>query len=263
MKVNLNGATAVITGASSGIGREFAKALAAKGCRLILVARREERMRELAAGLGVPCEVLPADLSRAEECNRIVGTIAGQGASVLINCAGFGLLGATTDQSLDEELNMIDLNIRAVHILTRKFLELRAQEGTGAILNVASCAGLLPAGPYLNTYYATKAYVASFTQGLAQELRDCKSGIYVGALCPGPVYTEFTKAAHGKEWSSAKTPEEIVDYAIRKMEKGKTLIVPGAAVRAGLFGSRRIPRRWTAKLIGTGQKGRVETENGD
>ena len=210
MKVNLNGATAVITGASSGIGREFAKALAAKGCRLILVARREERMRELAAGLGVPCEVLPADLSRAEECNRIVGTIAGQGASVLINCAGFGLLGATTDQSLDEELNMIDLNIRAVHILTRKFLELRAQEGTGAILNVASCAGLLPAGPYLNTYYATKAYVASFTQGLAQELRDCKSGIYVGALCPGPVYTEFTKAAHGKEWSSAKTPEEIV-----------------------------------------------------
>ena len=263
MKVNLNGATAVITGASSGIGREFAKALAAKGCRLILVARREERMRELAAGLGVPCEVLPADLSRAEECNRIVGTIAGQGASVLINCAGFGLLGATTDQSLDEELNMIDLNIRAVHILTRKFLELRAQEGTGAILNVASCAGLLPAGPYLNTYYATKAYVASFTQGLAQELRDCKSGIYVGALCPGPVYTEFTKAAHGKEWSSAKTPEEIVDYAIRKMEKGKTLIVPGAAVRAGLFGSRLIPRRWTAKLIGTGQKGRVETENGD
>ena len=263
MKVNLNGATAVITGASSGIGREFAKALAAKGCRLILVARREERMRELAAGLGVPCEVLPADLSRAEECNRIVGTIAGQGASVLINCAGFGLLGATTDQSLDEELNMIDLNIRAVHILTRKFLELRAQEGTGANLNAASCAGLLPAGPYLNTYYATKAYVASFTQGLAQELRDCKSGIYVGALCPGPVYTEFTKAAHGKEWSSAKTPEEIVDYAIRKMEKGKTLIVPGAAVRAGLFGSRLIPRRWTAKLIGTGQKGRVETENGD
>ncbi|MBO4766440.1 MAG: SDR family oxidoreductase [Lachnospiraceae bacterium] len=263
MKVNLNGATAVITGASSGIGREFAKALAAKGCRLILVARREERMRELAAGLGVPCEVLPADLSRAEECNRIVGTIAGQGASVLINCAGFGLLGATTDQSLDEELNMIDLNIRAVHILTRKFLELRAEAGTGAILNVASCAGLLPAGPYLNTYYATKAYVASFTQGLAQELRDCKSGIYVGALCPGPVYTEFTKAAHGKEWPSAKTPEEIVDYAIRKMEKGKTLIVPGAAVRAGLFGSRLIPRRWTAKLIGTGQKGRVDTENGD
>ena len=175
MRVELAGATAVITGASSGIGREFAKALAAKGCRLILVARREERMRELATELGVPCEVLAADLSREDECNRVLEIIAGQGASVLINCAGFGLLGPTVEQSLAEELNMIDLNIRAVHILTRRFLELRKESDTGAILNVASCAGLLPAGPYLNTYYATKAYVASFTQGLAGELKDMGS----------------------------------------------------------------------------------------
>ncbi|MBR5712023.1 MAG: SDR family oxidoreductase [Lachnospiraceae bacterium] len=260
MKLDLTGATVVITGASSGIGREFAKAFAAKGCRLILVARREDRMRALAGELGVPCEVLAADLSREEECNRIIETIRGQGASVLINCAGFGLLGPTVEQSLAEELNMIDLNIRAVHILTRRFLDLRKEEGTGAILNVASAAGLLPAGPYLNTYYATKAYVASFTQGLAAELKDMGSAIYVGALCPGPVYTEFTKQAHGKEWASAKTPEEIVEYAIRKMEKGKTIIVPGAGVKAGIFGTRFLSRRMTARIVGMGQKSRVGEE---
>lgn len=258
MKVDLTGATVVITGASSGIGREFAKALAAKGCRLIMVARREDRMRELAGELGVPCEVLPADLTREEECNRVIETIAGQKASVLINCAGFGLLGATVEHTLEEELNMIDLNVRAVHILTRRFLDLRKDEGTGAILNVASCAGLLPAGPYLNTYYATKAYVASFTQGLALELKDMKTGIYVGALCPGPVYTEFTQVARGKEWSSGLTPEKVVEYAIRKMEKGKTLIVPGAGIRAGLFGTRLLSRNIAAKIVGRGQKGRIE-----
>lgn len=258
MKVDLTGATVVITGASSGIGREFAKALAAKGCRLIMVARREDRMRELAGELGVPCEVLPADLTREEECNRVIETIAGQKASVLINCAGFGLLGATVEHTLEEELNMIDLNVRAVHILTRRFLDLRKDEGTGAILNVASCAGLLPAGPYLNTYYATKAYVASFTQGLALELKDMKTGIYVGALCPGPVYTEFTQVARGKEWSSGLTPEKVVEYAIRKMEKGKTLIVPGAGIRAGLFGTRLLSRNMAAKIVGRGQKGRIE-----
>ena len=258
MKVDLTGATVVITGASSGIGREFAKALAAKGCRLIMVARREDRMRELAGELGVPCEVLPADLTREEECNRVIETIAGQKASVLINCAGFGLLGATVEHTLEEELNMINLNVRAVHILTRRFLDLRKDEGTGAILNVASCAGLLPAGPYLNTYYATKAYVASFTQGLALELKDMKTGIYVGELCPGPVYTEFTQVARGKEWSSGLTPEKVVEYAIRKMEKGKTLIVPGAGIRAGLFGTRLLSRNMAAKIVGRGQKGRIE-----
>ena len=121
MKFDFTGLTVVITGASSGIGREFARAMAAKGCRLIMVARREDRMRELAGELGVPCEILTADLSREEECNRVIETISGQGASVLINCAGFGLLGATVEHSLDEELSMIDLNIRAVHILTRDF----------------------------------------------------------------------------------------------------------------------------------------------
>ena len=258
MRVDFTGKTVVITGASSGIGSEFARAFAAKGCRLIMVARREDRMRELAGELGVPCEILTADLSREEECNKVIETIAGQGAFALINCAGFGLLGATVEHSIEEELGMIDLNIRAIHILTRRFLDLRRESGSGAILNVASCAGLLPAGPYLNTYYATKAYVASFTQGLAEELADMKSGIYVGALCPGPVYTEFTKVARGKEWASALTPEKVVSYAVKKMEKGKKLIVPGAGVRFGLFGTRFLSRHRTARIIGFGQRSRVE-----
>ncbi len=258
MKVELAGKTVVITGASSGIGREFARALAAKGCRLIMVARRADRMRELAGELEVPCEIITADLSQEKECDRVIETIAGQGAFALFNCAGFGLLGPTVEHSLEEELSMIDLNIRAVHILTRKFLDLRREAGSGAILNVASAAGLLPAGPYLNTYYATKAYVASFSQGLAEEMRDLKNGIYVGALCPGPVYTEFTQVARGKEWSSGLTPEQVVAYAIRKMEKGKILIVPGAGIRAGIFGTRFLSRHRAARIIGWGQKGRVE-----
>ena len=162
----------LITGASSGIGEAFARAFAAKGCSLILVARRSDRLHALAGELGVPCEVLPADLSKEDEVLRVAEIAGDQNVDVLINCAGFGILGAETDIELEDELRMIDLNVRALHILTKKFLPRLVSKGSGAILNVASSAGLLPAGPYLNTYYATKAYVASFTQGLAQELKE-------------------------------------------------------------------------------------------
>ena len=258
MKQNLSEKTVLITGASSGIGREFAKALTAKGCRLILVARRTERLQELANELQVPCEVLPADLSREDECNRVMDTIAKQDVSVLINCAGFGILGKTTELKPEEELNMIDVNIRAVHILSRRFLDLRKEADNGVLLNVASVAGLLPAGPYLNTYYATKAYVASFTQGLAQELQEAGSGIYVGALCPGPVNTEFTKVARGTEWTNGADPAKIVDYTLRKVENGKTLIVPGAGIRTGLFFSRLASRKTVAKIVGKSQKKKIQ-----
>ena len=258
MKFDFTGLTVVITGASSGIGREFARAMAAKGCRLIMVARREDRMRELAGELGVPCEILTADLSREEECNRVIETISGQGAAVLINCAGFGLLGATVEHSLDEELSMIDLNIRAVHILTRRFLDLLKESDKGAILNVASCAGLLPAGPYLNTYYATKAYVASFTQGLAAELEDMRRNVYVAALCPGPVNTEFTAVARGSQWDNGISAEKCVSYAMKQMEKGKRVIVPGFTVRAGLFFSRFLSKKAIARFVGRFQKKKAE-----
>ena len=248
----------LITGASSGIGTEFAKAFSAKGCKLILVARRSARLHALAQELGTPCEVLPADLSREEEVNRIAEIAGDQKVDVLINCAGFGLLGAETELDLSDELRMIDLNVRAVHILTKKFLPRLVERNSGAILNVASSAGLLPAGPYLNTYYATKAYVASFTQGLSAELKDQGKAVYVGALCPGPVYTEFTEVAGGSQWDKGITAAECVAYAMKKMEKGKTVIVPKASIRAGLFFSRFLPRKTVAKFLAKFQKKKTQ-----
>ena len=117
---------------------------------------------------------------------------------MLINCAGFGDFGAFTTTSLDKELEMIDVNIKAVHILTKKFLPDMIAKNEGYILNVASVAGLMPAGPYMATYYATKAYVTSFTSAIAEELEEKKSNVYVGSLCPGPVDTEFNKVADVK-----------------------------------------------------------------
>lgn len=253
-----NNKMVLITGASSGIGMEFAKAFSKKGCKLILVARRADRLHALAAELGTPCEVLPADLSEEKEVLRIAELTKDQKVDILINCAGFGLLGAETAVDLAEELNMIDVNIRAVHILTKIFLEQMIARNSGAILNVASSAGLLPAGPYLNTYYATKAYVASFTQGLAAELEDMRRNVYVAALCPGPVNTEFTAVARGSQWDNGISAEKCVSYAMKQMEKGKRVIVPGFTVRAGLFFSRFLSKKAIARFVGRFQKKKAE-----
>ena len=253
-----NNKMVLITGASSGIGTEFARAFSKKGCKLILVARRADRLHALAAELGTPCEVLPADLSEEKEVLRIAELTKDQKVDILINCAGFGLLGAETAVDLAEELNMIDVNIRAVHILTKIFLEQMIARNSGAILNVASSAGLLPAGPYLNTYYATKAYVASFTQGLAAELEDMRRNVYVAALCPGPVNTEFTAVARGSQWDNGISAEKCVSYAMKQMEKGKRVIVPGFTVRAGLFFSRFLSRKALARFVGRFQKKKAE-----
>ncbi|MBO6065126.1 MAG: SDR family oxidoreductase [Lachnospiraceae bacterium] len=253
-----NNKMVLITGASSGIGTEFARAFSKKGCKLILVARRADRLHALAAELGTPCEVLPADLSEEKEVLRIAELTKDQKVDILINCAGFGLLGAETAVDLAEELNMIDVNIRAVHILTKIFLEQMIARNSGAILNVASSAGLLPAGPYLNTYYATKAYVASFTQGLAAELEDMRRNVYVAALCPGPVNTEFTAVARGSQWDNGISAEKCVSYAMKQMEKGKRVIVPGFTVRAGLFFSRFLSKKALARFVGRFQKKKAE-----
>ncbi|MCR5465257.1 MAG: SDR family oxidoreductase [Lachnospiraceae bacterium] len=253
-----NNKMVLITGASSGIGTEFARAFSKKGCKLILVARRADRLHALAAELGTPCEVLPADLSEEKEVLRIAELTKDQKVDILINCAGFGLLGAETAVDLAEELNMIDVNIRAVHILTKIFLEQMIARNSGAILNVASSAGLLPAGPYLNTYYATKAYVASFTQGLAAELEDMRRNVYVAALCPGPVNTEFTAVARGSQWDNGISAEKCVSYAMKQMEKGKRVIVPGLTVRAGLFFSRFLSKKALARFVGRFQKKKAE-----
>ena len=148
---------AVITGASAGLGTEFAKQLANRGYKLILTARREERLKALAESLPVECVIIPVDLSKTEECLRFFDLIKEYKVDIFINNAGFGDCNSFLDSDLSMELDMIDVNIKAMHTLCKKMLQKMQKENNGYILNVASSAGLLPAGPYMATYSATKA----------------------------------------------------------------------------------------------------------
>ena len=163
---------AVITGASSGIVAEFARQLSARGYNLLLVARRADRLEKLSDQLTTVCEIFTADLSKKSECLRLVKALEGRRVDLFINNAGFGDCGPFLQTELDKDLDMLSVNIRALHILTKKIGQQLYKQGFGALLNVGSCAGLMPAGPYMATYYATKAYVVSLTSALAQELRE-------------------------------------------------------------------------------------------
>ena len=186
---------AVITGASAGIGAEFARRLSAKGFPLVLVARRRDRLERLAKELKTDCVVMEADLSREEECYRVMDQLRERKVGIFINNAGFGDCGRFVETDLAKEMDMVQLNVKALHILMKLMLQKMQKAGTGYILNVASSAGLMPAGPYMATYYATKSYVTSLTQAVARELRESGSRVYVGCLCPGPVDTEFNSVA--------------------------------------------------------------------
>lgn len=226
---------AVITGASSGIGAAFAKLLAKEGYNLVLIARRKERLSKYAKVLtgkyGVDVKYIVADLSREEECFRVSGALEAIPIRIFINNAGFGECGSFLDTSLDKELAMTDVNVKAVQIFTKQMLKKFGKTGEGSLLNVASIAGLLPGGPRMAAYYASKAYVASFTRAVAYDLKEAGSKIYVGALCPGPVNTEFNRVAHSKFSFWGITPEKCVSYAYKQMKRGKTIIIPGLPTR--------------------------------
>ena len=208
---------AVVTGASAGLGMEFARSLSAKGYRLILVARREKRLRKLAEQLKTECEVIEADLTKTEDCYRVMEAVQNRDVEIFINNAGFGEYGRFTETSIDKEMDMIDLNVRAVHLFTKLMLRRMIQKDCGYILNVASCAGLMPAGPYMTAYYATKAYVVSLTRAVAEELRESGSHVYVGCLCPGPVNTEFNRVANVEFQLKGISPRYCVRYGLKQM----------------------------------------------
>ncbi|MCM1158651.1 MAG: SDR family oxidoreductase [Bacteroidales bacterium] len=232
---------AVITGASAGLGTEFAKRLSAKGYNLVLVARREERLKKLASHLKTECEIIAADLTKEEECRRVYGQIREMDVEIFINNAGFGDCGNFTGTELRKEIDMIQLNIKAVHLFTKLMLQEMQRRDEGYILNVASCAGLMPAGPYMATYYATKAYVTSFTRAVAEELRECGSHVYVGCLCPGPVNTEFNRVANVRFMMRGISADYCVRYALSRMAEKKVVIIPGVIVKLALAFGRLLP----------------------
>lgn len=250
---------AVVTGASAGLGYEFAKQLAEKGYRLILTARREERLQKLAEELSTECVILPADLSSSEECLRFFDAVKDKKIDIFINNAGFGDCNTFLEGSLEKELAMIDVNIKAMHTLCKLFLQKMQKENHGYILNVASSAGLLPAGPYMATYYATKAYVTSLTQAVAQELKEQGSHIYVGALCPGPVNTEFNKVANVEFALKGISAQACVKYGLAQMIRRQTIIVPTLLMKVSAVAGHLAPRAIAVKITSGQQKRKLHS----
>ena len=252
---------AVVTGASSGIGLEFAKQLARQGYPLLLVARRRKRlfyvewkMREA----GVKCEALVADLAGEDGRKKLERWMGQHEVEVFINNAGFGLAGSFSGTDLSREQEMIDLNVYTLHTLMKTALQAMKQTGGGYILNVASSAGLFPGGPYMATYYATKAYVASLTQGVAEELRLEGSSMYVGCLCPGPVNTEFNEVADVAFALKGISAKQCVDECLAGMRKKKTVIIPTGQMRMAILGQRFAPQRLLIRMVGHQQKKKLE-----
>lgn len=248
---------AVITGASSGIGTEFAIRLSKEGYPLVLVARREERLKKLAETLETECIMLAADLSDMKECERLVQQLTSKNIEVFINNAGFGYCGETLNIENQTELDMIDVNVKAVHLLTKLVLKDMVGKNKGYILNVASSAGLLPAGPYMSTYYATKAYVTSFTRGVAEELRRRHSDVYVGCLCPGPVDTEFNKVANVEFALKGISAYTCANYAITQMFRKKITIVPTFKMKAAVVLGRMIPAKLYIRIAAKQQRKKI------
>lgn len=245
---------AVITGASSGIGLEFAKQLADKGYALVLTARGEDKLKKAAESLPTECEIITADLEQEEDCFRFFEQVKEKNIEVFINNAGFGDCGRFAETDLTKELAMIQVNVKAMHILMKLMLQKMKLQGSGYLLNIASSAGLMAAGPYMATYYATKAYVASMTQAVAVELKQEKSPIYVGCLCPGPVNTGFNKVANVEFALKEISPEECVRYAVKKMFARKVVIVPTMIMKLAVFACHISPRAVSTRITAGQQK---------
>lgn len=252
---------AVITGASAGIGLEFAKRLAKRGYPLVLIARRQDRLLKIAGELKTKCEIIVADLSREEECYRVFYQLKDREIGVFINNAGFGDCGRFTETDLQKEMNMVQVNVKALHILMKLMLQKMEKKNYGYILNVASSAGLMPAGPYMATYYATKAYVASLTQAVAEELRENGSRVYVGCLCPGPVDTEFNSVANVEFALKGITPRYCVDYALKQMGKKRVVIVPAKTMQLAMTFGRFLPRHLYVRIAAHQQKKKIQNRN--
>lgn len=238
---------ALITGASSGIGKDIACILGNLGYDLIVVARRKNILNELKKEVKTNVLVIPLDLSEEDNLETLWNAVKDEDIDILVNNAGFGLFGEFDKTDLDTEFKMIDVNIKAVHYLTKKFLIKFKEKNSGYILNVASSAGFM-AGPKLSTYYATKNYVLRLTEAIYEELNVDKSNVKISCLCPGPVDTEFNKVAHGEFHTSSLSSEYVAKYAIKEMFKNKLYIIPSFKMKAAVFLTRLAPRKILLKI---------------
>ena len=238
--------TACITGASSGIGYEMAKKLSALGYDLILVARNTKALKKLAASLDTDCEIYTCDLSDGKSCIKLGRKLSKRSdIHIFINNAGFGDIGDFEKTSMAKDISMINVNIRAMHILTKYMLRSFKKMNRGYIMNVASSAGLLPGGPYMATYYATKSYVTSLTTSLNGELD-----------------TNFNNTAGVTFALPGISAEYCASYALLQMFKGRVTIVPTFTMKAAVLASKLAPREFAAAIAAKQQmKKRKDTHN--
>ena len=243
---------ALITGASAGLGVEFARQLSKRGVRLVLAARRTDRIEALAAELG-NARAVTADLAKPNGAAKLLSDIAkaGEHVEVLINNAGFGLGGRFAELDAKRQREMIDLNVGTLTELCRAVAPGMIERRSGAILNVASTAAFQP-GPGMAVYFATKAYVLSLTEALHEELKP--HGIRVSALCPGPTRTEFGEVAgFGKNGAFdrfAMDSASVVRFSLKALDKNRAVAVPGWVNKVGAASPRFVPRPWIRKIAG-------------
>ena len=246
--------TALITGASSGIGKEFARRYAEKGYRLILTARRESVLQRFGEELSTDVVIIPADLSDEKQCFELLEKLKDEDIDVFINNAGFGLAGSFLTTDIEREVNMIKVNDIAMHIMFKGILQKMDARGSGTILNVASSAGLFPGGPYMAGYYASKAYVVSLTRAVVQELKEKGSNVHVCALCPGPVDTNFNRNADVVFSLKGISASQCVSECLKEMDRKKIIIVPSVMMKAAVSLSKLAPAGLLTAMTGHQQK---------
>ena len=244
---------ALITGASSGIGKDLSYILSNMNCDLILVARSIDKLEEIKKDIKTNVTLYQYDLSNIDNCYKLYDKVKNEDIDIIINNAGFGVFGSFDKTNIDRELEMINLNIKAVHILTKLFLKDFKKENEGYILNVASSAAFLP-GPLMASYYASKAYVLHLTEALYEELRRDKSNVYVGILCPGPVDTNFNNVAGVKFGVKAMNSMDVASYAIKCMFKKKLIIIPGMSIKLIYYFGKILPLKYLLKVTYNIQK---------
>jgi len=242
---------AIITGASSGLGCEFAKQLDKLGYDTVLVARREDKLNEISRCLKNKCTIEVLDLSDLNACRLLFERHPD--CDVLINNAGFGIFGEIAESDIKKDEEMINLNISALYILMRLYLKTFKEKKRGYILNTASAAAFM-AGPYFGLYYATKSFVMRISQAAAREAREY--GVTVSALCPGSVATDFNKTARTTFSSKPIQAEYCVSYALKRLFKKRVLIIPTAKIKAAFVMSKLMPEAWLTEFSYHTQKKR-------
>lgn len=242
----------LITGASSGIGKSMAYYFDKLGnYKLVLVAMNKEKLANVKKELNSDVDIISLDLSIYDNCIKLHDMV--KEVDILINNAGFGLFGEFIETDLDKEMQMIDTNIKSVHILTKLYLQDMIKDNKGKILNVASIAGFMP-GPLLDTYYASKNYVLRLSQSIREELRRSKSNVSISVLCPGPVSTNFDDVAGVSFSLKGMNSDVVAKYAIDNMLKGKHIIIPGFSIKILRIVSKIIPDCLMVRMVYNSQR---------